>query len=748
MASPSAPAWRLILPTVLLVLASVLVPMAALPAPSSAPAFHGFGGGPPPAFRAACTPANMTTMRFQLSGPNPVSSGGNNSSNTFGPAPANLTIAVTFSGPVGTYDVSMQWGDGANNTSVTSSGPCGVANVTYTHEYTLAAFYLVQLGFSFSSARENVSEGEGFSIHIFGPAGPNADSATANVTAGPVPLTVRFAAYAPQAPGNVSAQFIVYPPTGGQIGTIVPLQVNASASWYTNLTIPGLWPGYVTFTYPDGLVYDWAPLPTVNVTPLADLAIASVSNGGLPRLATYWANATNLTGGPYASNDTVEWLWSPSNAITNGTPYIGSAGGITGSPVVHEWWLNTTASVSWPIWASLVRSDGVTVATASAPLYLSNNSGSSGGGPSLALAVTPSNGTAPLNFSVQASLSTGTSPNGTHPYVLDLTAVNESNGSLAWNATVASWNGAPVSVSGILVTAGAYRLNGIVSFTGNASNATPYASANTTIVVFPVSTVGAPTVALTGNSSNASVVPMVETVFVTGSGGVSPYALDVCLIGPTTAPGTNGTCSTVATYTSWNGSALSVAIPINASGNYTVRAELTDASQTRASALLSFAASSAPAGPLAVGTSRAQVTGLSSVGASYVMQVTVTGGRTPYEFAWSFGDGSPIQSTTSSTVTHTYTVSGLYAVLVTVTDAAGVVRSLTLGPLAVHLPTLAVAPWWASAAVVGLAAAATIAAAALLVGIGRRRGQRREALNWRESLEGSGAAEDPGVPPR
>ncbi len=49
---------------------------------------------------------------------------------------------------------------------------------------------------------------------------------------------------------------------------------------------------------------------------------------------------------------------------------------------------------------------------------------------------------------------------------------------------------------------------------------------------------------------------------------------------------------------------------------------------------------------------------------------TVSGGKSPYSFTWSFGDGSML-TTASSTVSHSYTVTGTYTVTLTVNDPTG-----------------------------------------------------------------------------
>src|SRR5204862_5146046 len=48
---------------------------------------------------------------------------------------------------------------------------------------------------------------------------------------------------------------------------------------------------------------------------------------------------------------------------------------------------------------------------------------------------------------------------------------------------------------------------------------------------------------------------------------------------------------------------------------------------------------------------------------------TTTGGKAPYSYTWDFGDGSATLTTTSSPVTHDYSIFGSHTVTLSVTDA-------------------------------------------------------------------------------
>ncbi len=85
--------------------------------------------------------------------------------------------------------------------------------------------------------------------------------------------------------------------------------------------------------------------------------------------------------------------------------------------------------------------------------------------------------------------------------------------------------------------------------------------------------------------------------------------------------------------------------------------------------------------PLAAGI-RANSTRLAP-GAAATFSAVVSGGLSPYSFAWDFGDGSP--TTNGSVAAHTYSAAGTYVVALLATDSLG-------GQLAVDLPVTVAYP--------------------------------------------------------
>lgn len=108
-----------------------------------------------------------------------------------------------------------------------------------------------------------------------------------------------------------------------------------------------------------------------------------------------------------------------------------------------------------------------------------------------------------------------------------------------------------------------------------------------------------------------------------------------------------------------------------ASGSYSVQLNVTDAFGTWAVSSISVSV----VNPLALGPLVANVTtGVSPMAVRFTS--SVTGGLTPYTYAWSFGDGA---TSTLANPTHTYTATGTYTARLNVTDAMGTSAVSTLG---------------------------------------------------------------------
>jgi hypothetical protein len=110
-------------------------------------------------------------------------------------------------------------------------------------------------------------------------------------------------------------------------------------------------------------------------------------------------------------------------------------------------------------------------------------------------------------------------------------------------------------------------------------------------------------------------------------------------------------------------------------GNYTATALVEDSPGQTATAEVRISVEAASAVPppapalVANATVTSSIVGTcSSAQDHYTFVGTATGGAPPYSYAWSFGDGAPA---TETVVTHVYTLPGVPAPLLTVTDGAG-----------------------------------------------------------------------------
>ncbi len=105
----------------------------------------------------------------------------------------------------------------------------------------------------------------------------------------------------------------------------------------------------------------------------------------------------------------------------------------------------------------------------------------------------------------------------------------------------------------------------------------------------------------------------------------------------------------------------------NSSGSYNVTLRVTDAPSAGQVADAWVLVNVTAIAPLQV---TVQPGGCVSAGSAMTFSASVNGGTSPYAYNWSFGDGTPVVSTSASSVTHTYNLSGSYALSVRVTDAA------------------------------------------------------------------------------
>lgn len=200
--------------------------------------------------------------------------------------------------------------------------------------------------------------------------------------------------------------------------------------------------------------------------------------------------------------------------------------------------------------------------------------------------------------------------------------------------------------------------------------------------------------------------------------------------------------------TGWNGSRRTVVVSLPRVGVYWIELFVAD----RAHNLVDQALPLVYVGNVSVYVPlplqvQASLVGTNSTtpGSTVQFVAEVSGGLGPYSVQWSFGDGTFGSSVPGQTISHSYSTPGNYTVLLTITDARGVVQSSQLPVQSIALsspghqtypsgPIHSAPPggWeWAGLIGVGLAAAALITTAVLW----SRRELRREGEELVESAD-------------
>ena len=663
-----------------------------------------------------------------------VNASANTSRYTVGPAPLNVSVNLTIVGPRTAYNYSVRWGDGGAQNGSLSVGVNFSVTTTLVHLYVLPALYYFQGNVSYSCAGVAENYRSSVPITVFGAAGPVPVVVTTNVTSAPVPVDVNYTATIAGAPANATAQWTFITPMGGI------LEFNQSAAHLTvstvlqALTIAGTYSGYLGIFYPGGVLeYDSVLLPSVTATPLAAIQLANTPPlGNSPWNLTFWGNVTSLAGGTYSGAGSVQWFfpnfYPPVNS-TQGSAYFWSYGPTVGASVWHEFVLNSTPGFAFQeVLGAFVLPNGVIVADSLTNLDFSS---AAVAGPTLSLSVTPSSGPAPLFFNATAQVNT--TVNGTSIYSLVLGAYL--GGTLLWNDSTPNWTGSAVTVPGVLNSPGTYSIvaDAEVFFYG----AWHVVLINSTTVVVVPGAASPPALSFSISPANGS-APLNLTLSFVAVGGTGPYSLSVCREGPFASPNGTGPCTPIGSANPWNGSSFNLIVNITSAGNYTIVANVSDALGLNTSAFAAVVVTpAAPVAPLSARASAIAPNMVSTEGATYGFASTVSGGTMPYTIQWSFGDGAMGSSLPGATVLHTYTSSGSYFAVLTVTDARGSQVRSDVGPLAVSLP-LGVAspvPWWALSSVLLIASIIGVLSMAVLATMLVRLGRRREALNWFREIE-------------
>lgn len=675
------------------------------------------------------------------------------------PATANFTLSILSQSELWNYNITF--GDGTFATgTVLASYPGDSNGTTYlnlSHVYTVPAEYTPTFSLDYQCGNTGGgTSGWGSSFLVGGPGGYFPVTVTANVTSGTVPLPVQYTAVINDTPANASIVWIL-----DNVSPIFGKLV------YTNVTVlnvtwdgPGTPTGIVEVFYPNSsLLYGQASIPVVTVAPLVSVTVsqspATGEGGPGPINITFFANVTNLNGTPYSGPGMFVWNFTSSIWTMPSNFTLVSVTGPTTGQEVAETFQNLRGvyfPMVVPVAASFVDPAAVTLGwnSTNAVLYW----GSTPPAYSLQLEAIPSNGTAPFSTNLTAMAYPSGASNVSAPYSLTICVAPESgpgmiaSGCPVFEDNVTNWSGGPLTIPLTGLSVGDYLVTGVLSVTTPPNNGTSgvVATANTTIFVrFGSTSSPSPLVVTATGSPTNGTAPLSASLGVVAAGGTAPYLLSVCEEGPSVNSTVTGACTVVASAAGWNGTTYSVPLTLNQTGYYLAIATVTDAAGNVTNASAEFQVINATtAAPLVVHASEQPS---STLAGTYTFLATIDGGVAPYAIQWAFGDGTYGSSTAGGTVSHTYAASGSYTATLIVTDADGTVRTSTVGPLVVTLPTTSGTSVLSNTYLDVLAGSVVVIVASLVVIIyaARNATERRRTEAWMASVQGAPPAA--GQPP-
>jgi PKD repeat protein len=406
-------------------------------------------------------------------------------------------------------------------------------------------------------------------------------------------------------------------------------------------------------------------------TAMAVSSSASRTTGTAPASINFTSTVTGGTG-PY----TYAWTFGDGGTATTQNPShtYTTAGTFSAR-------LTVTDSTSHTATASAIA------ITINGALSASASASPTAGDAPLTVAFTGSGngGTAPYTYSwAFGDGATSTSQNPSHTYsgagtyTATLTVTDASAGIATASATVVV-STSPTASASANVTSGAAPLT--VSFTGATSGGLgPFTYAwtfgdgttsNSQSPAHTYSTAGTYTVNMSATDANhvrANALPITVTV-IPGLGvstSVLPATGDAPLAVTLTGTPSGGTPPYGFAWTFGDGTISTSQSPSHTyagAGTYSATVTVTDAAGAKAVAsVLTITVNHLPA----AGATANRTAGDAPVTVNFTG--SVTGGTAPFGYSWAFGDGS---TATGQNPIHTYTASGTYDAMLTVTDASG-----------------------------------------------------------------------------
>jgi hypothetical protein len=383
----------------------------------------------------------------------------------------------------------------------------------------------------------------------------------------------------------------------------------------------------------------------------------------------------------------------------------------------------------------------------------------------VATSVVVGTGPYPVNVTFSATIVNAAGlPNGTSVVLSAPTAggygvSNSSSGTASANLTVAAGCGYPWTYSipptGVCVWTAEVALiattsldNGFLGLTTISANLSASGTPSTWY----------PSVSYSYGPLNGS-LPLNFSLNFSAANGVAPYAYSYTVVGRASGSANTSFYPPMGGQVyGWNGSTVSLVLPLNSSGIYWINVFVADASDqwVTFSPPLLVLGNVSPLRPLSVSASGPSGTAAVVAGSAATFLATATGGDGPLAVEWNFDDGTYGSSLLGATVSHVYLVPGRYTPTVTVTDGAGHSVTETLPTIVVTAAPAPASPPTTSApgvpsyqiAWLPVAEAALVGAAFVLVGeLWARREVQKDGEALVESLKAEGASKPSDEPP-
>ena len=563
---------------------------------------------------------------------------------TSGVAPLTVTFTGTPAGGRTPYTYAWTFGDGGTSALQSPS-----------HSYATAGIY--SAGLTVTDANGATATATTITTSV---SGPLAATAAASPAAGDAPFSTTLSG---AATGGKTPYTFAWDLGDGATSTLQsPGHTYSAAGTYTaTLTVRDSSAQTSTATarvvVSPSLAASASATPTGGDAPLA-VAFTGASTGGLAPFSYTWTFGDGTTSASLSPGHTYSaaGTYAAGFSVTDANRVKVSATAIT---IVVQPHLNVTDS-------------GLPTA-GEAPL-------------TVAFTTTPTGGT--LGYSYAWTFGDGgtsTSQNPSHTYTTvgtfaaRLTVTDAIGATATATALTITVNPPPTATASAGKTAGDAPL--AVTFTGTASSGTAPYSYAWTFADGGTSTSQSPSHTYTTAGTYQATLTVTDAAGRNASATTASITVSPALTATSSASPTSGTAPLAVAFTASPGGGLapytyawvfgdgtsstlqSPSHTYNAAGNFSTTLVITDANGAKASpAAIALAVN----GPLAATAKASPATG--DAPALTSLTGSAVGGKAPYTFAWTFGDGT---TSTQQSPTHTYTGAGSYTATLTVNDSSG-----------------------------------------------------------------------------